>query len=161
MENTNEEQTTGNNERFLQFMLGDEAYAVHLLKIREVIPVPETTQLPNSQKHFVGIMNLRGQIISIYDLRQKLGIQSDCDSKEEAVVIVKIADTSVGLVVDSIDRVFQTNDSQIMRVPEIKSQVNAKFISGVFRQDSQLTMILDIGKIFNLDELKQNESMAS
>lgn len=148
-------------ERYLQFSLGHESYAVHLLQVKEVIPTPETTKLPNSPKHFVGIMNLRGQIISIYDLRKKLGIQMDANAQtEEAVVIVNIEDTSIGLVVDSINKVINIQTENILQVPEIKSQVNAKYIEGVHRDSDHLTMILNLGTIFDIKEVKSLTQLA-
>lgn len=139
---------------FLEFDLGTESYGVKLLSVKEVITVPETTPLPNGPTHFNGIMNLRGQIISIVDLRKKLGIKSKEGRSEEAVVIVDFENVSVGLVVDSINKVLSFGIDELVEIPEILSQVNSQYIHGVYRGEDKLTLVLDLGKIFNLEELK-------
>ncbi len=139
-------ETTEKSERYLQFDLGSEGYATKLLDVKEVIPMPETTPIPNSQNFYVGIMNLRGKIISVIDLRKKLNIKPGADL-EEAVVIVEIGDLGIGLVVDSINRVINLKNSEISNIPELQSQVNSEFIKGVYRGKDKLTIILDLEKV--------------
>lgn len=147
--------------RFIEFDLGIESYAIPLLSIKEVIPVPETTPLPNSPSYFIGIMNLRGQIISVVDLRNKLKIKAKEKNAEEVVLIVDIEGISIGLVVDSINKVLTVPLDQIVEVPEVKSQVNAQYIRGVFRGNEKLTIMLDIEGILSIKEIKKlNEKAA-
>ncbi len=147
--------------RFLEFDLGRESYAIPLLSVREVIPTPETTALPNGPAHMVGIMNLRGQIISVIDLRNKLKIKPREKNKEEAVLIVDMEGVSIGLVVDSINKVLSIDASELAEVPEIKSQVNATYIQGVYKGAEKLTIILDIMNILNINEIKKLLDKAS
>lgn len=148
-------------ERFLQFNLGQESYAIHLLSVKEVIPCPSTTSLPNSPNYYVGIMNLRGQIISIVDLRKKLNITPKDEGLEEAVIIVEIEGIGIGVVVDSINKVLNISHSTISEVPEISSQVNAKYIEGVHKTDDGLTIILDFESILNIKEIKNMQNKAA
>lgn len=148
-------------ERFLEFDLGNEAYAVPLLSIKEVITVPETTPLPNSPSYFLGIMNLRGQIISVVDLRKKLKISSKSEGLEESVVIVDFEGVSIGLIVDSINRVINFAISELIEVPEVQSQVNAQYINGVYKGEKKLTIILDLEKILNIEEIKSVSKKAA
>ena len=141
--------------KYLEFDLGIESYAVHLLAIREVIPLPETTPLPNAPSYFVGIMNLRGQIISIIDLRKKLKIKPKEENDQDAVVIVDIEGGSVGLIVDSINKVLNFSLSEITDVPEIKNQTNAKYIQGVFRGEEKLTILLELKNVLDIEEIKR------
>lgn len=141
--------------KYLEFDLGIESYAVHLLAIREVIPLPETTPLPNAPSYFVGIMNLRGQIISIIDLRKKLKIKPKEENDQDAVVIVDIEGVSVGLIVDSINKVLNFSLSEITDVPEIKNQTNAKYIQGVFRGEEKLTILLELKNVLDIEEIKR------
>ena len=142
-------------DKYLEFDLGQEAYSVPLLSIREVIPQPETTPLPNGPDYFVGIMNLRGQIISIVDLRKKLRIAPKQPDGQIAVVIVEIEDISVGLIVDSINKVLNFQTTELVDVPEIKNQVNAKYIQGVFKSKDHLTILLDIRSILDINAIKK------
>lgn len=157
IEAKNSRNETGKNkylERYLQFDLGSESYAIGLLSVKEVIPLPETTPLPNSPAHYIGIMNLRGQIISILDLRKKLKINPKKEGLEEAVIIVEFDGVGIGVVVDSINRVLNIGLDQITEVPEISTQINAQYIQGVFKGDKKLTILLDLKNILNLNELK-------
>ncbi len=147
--------------RFLEFDLGKESYAIPLLSVREVIPTPETTVLPNGPAHMVGIMNLRGQIISVIDLRNKLKIKPRENNKEQAVLIVDMEGVSIGLVVDSINKVLSIATDELAEVPEIKSQVNATYIQGVYKGAERLTIILDIMNILNINEIKKLMAKAS
>jgi len=149
------ESNQGEEMTFLEFDLGSESYGVKLLAVKEVITVPETTPLPNGPSYFKGIMNLRGQIISIVDLRKKLGIKSKDTVDEEAVVIMDFDGVSIGLIVDSINKVLNFNLSELVEIPEVQSQVNSRFIHGVYRGEEKLTLVLDLAKIFNLNEIKE------
>jgi purine-binding chemotaxis protein CheW len=149
------------SERYLQFDLGLESYAVHLLSVKEVIPRPNTTPLPNSPSFYDGIMNLRGQIISIVDLRKKLNIASKKENIEEAVIIIEIEGVAIGLVVDSINRVLNIEMDTVSEVPEVSSQINAKYIEGVFQAEKSLTILLDLASVLNINEIKNMQSKAA
>lgn len=157
------EKEMGNDhiERYLEFSLGKELYAVQLLKVKEVIPHPETTPLPNGPSHFLGIMNLRGQIISIVDLRKKLKISIKEDQKESAVIIMNFEGICIGLVVDSIDKVLNVSIKNISEVPEVESAVNGKYIQGVFKHDESLVILLNLEKLLDIDKIKQLQKKAA
>ena len=140
-------------ERFLEFSLGTEDYAIPLLSVREVISVPETTPIPKAPSHFLGIMNLRGQVISVVDLRTKLKIKKKEGENEESVFIVDIQGMNLGVVVDSINKVLAFNVNEINQVPEIESQVNAEYIDGVYRKENSLTVLLNVAKVLDLGDL--------
>lgn len=140
-------------ERYIEFGIGEEEYAIPLLTVREVISPPETTPIPKAPKHFIGLMNLRGQVISIVDLRIKLGIKPKEDKREEAVIIVKIGEIQLGVVVDSINKVLAFKKEDISQLPEIQTQVNAEYIVGVHRKEESLTILLDIAKTLDVKDL--------
>lgn len=150
-----------NLERYLQFDLGEESYAIHLLSVKEVIPLPETTPLPNSPSFYIGIMNLRGQIISIIDLRKKLNISSKDKDIEEAVIIIEIGGVGIGVVVDSINKVLNISTISVSEVPEVSSQVNAKYIEGVYQGDKNLTILLDLASVLNINEIQKMQNKAA
>jgi purine-binding chemotaxis protein CheW len=156
----NKEVTT-DLERFLEFSLGEEDYAIPLLTVREVISIPETTPIPKAPPHFLGIMNLRGQVISIVDLRTKLKIKHREENTEESVIIVDIDGMNLGIVVDSINKVLAFNLSDVNQVPEIESQVNAEYIDGVYRKEETLTVLLNVAKVLDLKDLSLVKSKAA
>lgn len=144
-------QLSSASERYLGFSLGDEEYGIPLLKVREVIGMPEITPVPQSPKHFVGIMNLRGQVISIVDLRTKLSIPPKTGT-EVAVVICDIGGAYLGVVVDSVNQVYSPAPDQIADRPEIQNSKANQFITGVYRHDKQLVLLLDIARTLDMED---------
>lgn len=137
--------------RFLSFSLGSEEYAVPLLAVREVIALPEFTPVPYTPSYFLGIMNLRGQVISILDLRQKLGIKPGVDT-ETAVIICDLHGSSIGVVVDSVNTVLNPDTADVSDKPEIQSQRSTDYITGVYRKDKKLILFLDLSKSLSLED---------
>jgi purine-binding chemotaxis protein CheW len=150
-----------NFERYLQFFLGNENYAVKLLEVQEVIPVPETTALPNSPAYYVGIMNLRGKIISIVDLRKRLNITGSDEDSENAVVIMNFGSIRIGVVVDAINKVLNVESGEVSEVPEVNSQINAKYINGLYKSQDSLTVLLDLEGVLNIEDLKKLQERAA
>lgn len=138
-------------ERFLEFILSDRQYAIPLMMVQEVISAPVLVPIPRAPAHFLGLMNLRGQIITVFDLSKKLGIISKNDNEIERVaIIVNLEEIQVGFLVDSINRVFDFNKNNISKASEIKSQVNINFVEGICKNESSLTIILDLNKVLDL-----------
>lgn len=135
--------------RYLNFSLGNEEFGIPLLDVREVIAVPEITPVPYTPPHFLGIMNLRGQVISVMDLRTKLGVKGKI-SNENSVIICDLNPLSIGVVVDSINQVLSPNEEEIQEKPEIESRQSVEFITGVIRKENKLILLLDILKLLNL-----------
>ena len=138
-------------ERYLCFSLGEETFAIPLLSVREVIAVPEITRVPQTPAHFLVIMNLRGQIISVIDLRNKLAIKPKVNS-ETAVIICDLGENSIGVVVDSINSVLHPSPDQVTEKPEIQSQRNTEYIKGVYRLEHELVLLLDIAQALSLGD---------
>lgn len=137
--------------RYLVFSLGDGDYAIPLLGVREVIAFTETTPLPFSPPYFVGIMNLRGQVISIMDLRKKFNVKPR-ENAETAVIICDLGDISLGVVVDSVNSVLSADSKDIAEKPEFTSGDKADFVTGVYNKNSKLTLIVDIARALSLDD---------
>lgn len=141
-------------ERFLCFSLGAEEYAMPLLKVREVIAMPDITPVPHTPTYFLGIMNLRGQVISILDLRKKLGIKPG-EGAETSVIISDLGNVSLGLIVDSVNFVLAPQPGEVAGPPEISGQSGASdYLTGVWRKDKRLILFLDIAKALNVDDQK-------
>ena len=139
--------------RFLSFSLGKEEYAIELLSVREVIGMPGITPVPHTPPHFLGIMNLRGQVISVMDLRKKFGFPTTA-TQETAVVILNFHDLSLGVVVDSVNSVLNPDPETLSPKPELQGSPSTEFVTGVYRKDNQLVLLLDIAKALNLDDHK-------
>jgi purine-binding chemotaxis protein CheW len=126
--------------RFLSFSLGDEEYAVHLLKVKEVIAVPETTPIPFSAPYFLGIMNLRGQVTSVIDMRTKFGMKKVPYGEEHAVLIIDLNHVFMGV-------------ADISEPPKLIESGSGPYITGVARRESKLILLIDIAKALNVEDL--------
>lgn len=140
--------------KYICFNLGIEKYAIPLLTVKEVIRVPKITPVPQTAQHFLGIMNLRGQVISIMDLRKKLNLK-ELNSQETTVMILNFGQNQLGVMVDCVNYVVSLLDSEISEKPVVQSQNNTDYIVGVYRKDNELILILDIAKALSVEELQQ------
>jgi purine-binding chemotaxis protein CheW len=136
---------------YLRFSLHNECFAMPLLLVKEVIAYPEITAIPNTPKHFLGIMNLRGQIISIIDLRDKLNIKNDFNP-ETTVIICDLKSCIIGIVVDSVDSVLNLKQSEIKETPEIQGPVSSEYINGIVNLDQRLILLIDVMKALDLKD---------
>ena len=136
---------------YLRFSLHNECFAMPLLLVKEVIAYPEITAIPNTPKHFLGIMNLRGQIISIIDLRDKLNIKNDFNP-ETTVIICDLKSCTIGIVVDSVDSVLNLKQSEIKQTPEIQGPVSSEYINGIVTLDQRLILLIDVMKALDLKD---------
>lgn len=139
--------------RYLFMNLGHEEFAIPLSVVREVIGVPETTPIPQSPPFFVGIMNLRGQVVSIMDLRTKIGIKPH-EYGESAVIILDLNGASLGIVVDRVNSVLALGQDQIQDRPTADGQKWANWITGVYRNDKKLTLLMDLTQILSPEDRK-------
>ena len=137
------------HDRFLEFNLGNEQFAIPLLSVKEVIAVPETTKVPFTPEYFLGIMNLRGQVLSVIDLRKRMKIDPKEENPETAVIIVDLEYTHLGVVVDSINRVIAIEGNDFAPPPEIESTESTDFVTGCYKSDKSLILFLDVDKILD------------
>jgi purine-binding chemotaxis protein CheW len=140
-----------NNSRYLCFNLGKEEFAIPLLSIKEVIGLPETTPIPQAPTHFLGIMNLRGQVISVMDLRQKLGIKTT-NTDETSVIILDLGSYNLGVVVDCVNSVQMLTAQDITEKPVVENSKTYEHITGVFRKNERLILLLDILKALSVED---------
>lgn len=146
------------NERCIEFSLGGETYALPLNIVKEVISKTQSTPIPNSPDYNLGIINLRGTIVTIIDLRKKMKIKSK--PTEEAIIVLELNNNFVGIIVDSINKVFTFNKDMVTEVPEIGGEINNKYIDAIYKNDNHLTVILNINEIFQLSNKTEIKMVA-
>lgn len=159
------EAASGQGSRYLAFTLRDERYAIPLLTVREVIAMPEFTPVPHTPAHFLGIMNLRGQVISVVDLRTKFSIKPlNPKGEETAVVICDLGGISLGIVVCSVDSVLTLTPEQIQPKPQIQSHASTDYITGVTKQGDDLVLLLNVAAAIDVADqaaLKKSQARAA
>ena len=138
--------------RYLCFSLGKDKFAIPLLQVKEVIADVATTSIPQSPPYFKGIMNLRGQVISVIDLSLKLKFGKSEKTSETTIVILDLAHLSLGVIVDSVDSVVEYEESDVSPTPDTDSSLKVNYITGVARTDKSLTLLLDLKAVLNADD---------
>lgn len=135
------------------FELAKETYGVAISDVYEIIRMVEVTKIPKTQHFLEGVINLRGRIIPVVDLRKRFGLQSEEVEQLKRIVVVKIDDDTVGMVVDAVSEVLQIESSQVEGVSSlVSSQVDTEFISGIAKVDNRLIILLDLGKVLTTKE---------
>ena len=151
LEKSTEKVVRADVQRYLNFSLGTEEFAIPLLSVKEVVALPETTRVPHSPPHFLGIMNLRGHVISIFDLRIKFRIKPE-NTSETAVIICDLAPLSFGVVVNSVNSVLSVHEGDIKGKPELHTKQNSEYMTGVVKSGEKLVLLLDIAKSLNVED---------
>ncbi len=144
--------------QYLTFTLGQEEYGVEILKVQEIRGYSAVTPIPNTPNYIKGVMNLRGTIIPVVDLRAKLGM-TEAEYNQFTVIIVVMVGTKVmGLIVDSVSDVLNIPKSDIQAAPDFGGDVDARFIQGMAKAGEKLVVLLDIDKVLNEEDLATAES---
>ena len=140
--------------KYMVFLISGERFAVPLGQVKEVIGLSKITPLPNVPKYFKGLINLRGKIISIIALGEKLQITSKEAAAKPCIIISEIRDAVVGMIVDQVIEVVGIHDDQIERNLDLANAGCREYVTGIAKIESQaLTVLLDIGKVLNIEEL--------
>lgn len=146
--------------RYLCFCLGDEEFAIPLLQVKTVTGLPDVTRVPNTPGYFMGIMNLRGQIISVLDLRKKFNVKP-VDRGETAVIIVEVGSHQIGLVVDAINSVLSPAHEELQPRPEMMNGKSSEFVTSVYAIEKRIVLILDVLKALGADDRQAIEMLGS
>ncbi|NBO39128.1 purine-binding chemotaxis protein CheW [bacterium] len=140
------------NDRFLAFTVDQEQYAVALVNVREVIGESDITPVPFTPHFMRGILNLRGQVISVIDLRARFGLHPADSSAEMSTLILEVNGSLLGMVVDSVDFVLRMQADQLEAPPAYEATPLSRFVDAVARTDRQLIVILSSEKLFSFEE---------
>ncbi len=155
---------TGNLNDILQlvsFEIGDEEYAIDILKVQEINKQLEITQIPNAPSFVKGIINLRGTVLPIVDLRTKLGIPKKENDGDTRIIVVELNNSKTGFIVDKVNEVLRIPASITEPPPKIISGKNAAMFSAVAKLEDRLIVLIDLEKAFTEDELDELNSVNS
>ncbi|MFQ5559478.1 MAG: chemotaxis protein CheW [Nitrospinota bacterium] len=143
--------------QFLTFELEKEVFCIDILKIREVLDYTDVTKVPRTPDFMCGVINLRGNVVPVVDLRVKFGLGKTEKTISTCIVIVEIMledePAVLGAMADSVQEVIELGPENIEAAPQIGMKLNAEFISGMGRKDEKFIIILNIDRVFSLNEL--------
>ena len=137
--------------RFLCFSLGGAKYAIPLLCVKEVIAMPQVKSIPQTPAYFLGIINLRGNIIPIIDLRRRLNVTADLN-EDSCVIICDLSPLQVGLVVSSVNQVLNLTEKDIGPRPEGQGSSKRSYITGLAKQDNEMIMLIDVAGCLDIND---------
>ena len=138
----------------LVFVLGKEEYAVDILKVQEIRGYEKVTPLPAAPDYLKGVVNLRGVIVPVIDLRVKFGLPDPAYDAFTVVVILRIANRVIGIVVDGVSDVIRLAPSDVKAAPQLGSLVDASYLAGLATRDERMILLVDIEKFLSSGELK-------
>lgn len=149
-----QEKKTVDEMQAVVFVLNNSYYGVPILQVQEIVKMTEITKLPNTPKFVEGIVNLRGQIIPIIDLRRRFNLPAAEVDENWKILILKIEEVQFGVMVDQISEVEKVPTSLIEVPPKVVSGVRGEFINGIAKTNERLLILLDIEKILSVEEIE-------
>jgi len=140
--------------QLVSFNIGTEEFGVDILKVQEINRMVEITRVPRSPDFVEGIINLRGKVIPIIDLRKRFNLQITDHDKNTRIVVVDIDGQTMGMIVDSVSEVLRIPATTIEPTPDVVTSVDSDYIRGVAKLDNRLLIYLDLAKILTGEEYK-------
>ena len=148
---TQTENSSATENKYLTFHLADELYGLDILKVREIIGIQEVTKVPGADDYLIGVINLRGKVIPVADLRKRFSLPQREYDVRTCIIVVEIAgeaaSVSIGIVVDAVDAVVNLRDDQVEKAPVFSSEISRDCIRGLGKFEKQVVILLDIDKV--------------
>ncbi len=154
-EDYDDEDEDTQKDRFLTFKIGDEEYAVEISCVIEVIGMQKITHVPDMPIFVKGVINLRGQVIPITDIRMRFGMESREYDDRTCIVVVNVSDTFVGIVVDTVSDVLDMPEETVSQPPKINQKPGSRYIQGLGKVGDDVKIILDVQKLLYEEKLDQ------
>ncbi len=150
--------------KFLTFSLGSEEYGITILQVKEIVGIMEITGVPNMPFYMKGVVNLRGRVIPIMDLRLKFSMPAQEYDARTCIIVAEINKGGsaglVGIVVDSVSEVLNFTDEEIEPPPSLSTADNNNYILAMAKRNTQVKILLDIDKVINTDDIVNLEQAA-
>lgn len=147
--------------KYLTFLLGDESYGLGIRHVTEIVGLQDITALPDVPSYIKGIINLRGKVIPIMDVRVRFGMDVRGYDARTCIIVIDVSGTAVGLVVDTVSEVMDIDDDQIEPPPTVGSSATQGFMEGVGKLKQEVKLLLNANKLLCEDDLIQAEGAAA
>lgn len=158
------EQSSDSDNQILSFILGDEEYGVDILRVQEIKGWEKTTNIPNSPDYVMGVINLRGAVVPVVDLRVRFGLDEITYDDSTVVIIVRSHDEKtltekiIGVVVDGVSDVYSVNLNELQSAPEISGTIHTEYVKGLATVSDKMVIVLHVDQLVSagiLDEVKK------
>ncbi len=142
--------------KYLTFKLGEEDYALQILKVQEIIEMQEITKVPRTPEYVKGVINLRGKVLPVIDLRLKFGLEQQEATRNTCIILVYVQSgdrtITMGIIIDEVSEVLDITSDQIEPAPSFGTQVDTSFILGMAKTEESVKMLLDIDMVLSEQE---------
>lgn len=138
--------------RWVTFRLDEETYGINVMQVQEVLRITEIAPVPGAPSYVLGIINLRGNVVTVIDTRSRLGLMTVEPDDSSRIVIIETVKHVVGILVDSVAEVVDLAASEIEPAPAVGSEESSKYIQGVASRDGNLVILMDLNKLLGSDE---------
>ncbi len=152
---------TTDGSQFLTFQLGEELYGVDILRVQEIKGYTAVTKIPNTPPHIKGVLNLRGTIVPIVELRTKFGMDTIDYTMFTVIVVVVVREKIMGLVVDAVSDVLNIDKKDIQAAPQFGAKVDVSFLNGIGKSGDKLIALLDMDRLLSDDDLQDTTAAAA
>ncbi len=152
---------SGHEGKFLTFALSNEEYGIEILKVREIMGIMEITPVPQTPDYMKGVINLRGKVIPIIDLRLKFAMPEVEHTKETCIIVAEVGTAQVGVIVDSVSEVTDIKGEDIEEAPSFGQGIDTNFIMGLGKTKKKIVILLDIERVLATEELKMAEQIVA
>jgi len=138
--------------QLVSFKIGSEEFGVDILKVQEINRLVQITQVPNAPSFIEGVMNLRGKVVPIVNLRKRFGLSLKEYDKNTRIIVVDLNGKTVGFIVDSVSEVLRVSKNVVEPPPELVSGIDSEYITGIAKLEDRLLILLDLEKILTVEE---------
>ncbi|MDH3998037.1 MAG: chemotaxis protein CheW [Desulfuromonadales bacterium] len=160
-----EESNAVTSQQYVTFSLADELFGVEVTRTREILSVIAVTSVPQTPDYLLGVINLRGQVVPVVDMRLKLNLEAAEETEDTCIIVVEVQVDGepliVGALADAVREVSEIRSDQIEPPPRLGTRLNTEFIKGMGKIDEQFLILLDIDRVFNSDELAMVQDAAT
>ncbi len=138
--------------QWVTFRLGDEKYGINVMQVQEVLRVTEIAPVPGAPGYVLGIINLRGNVVTVIDTRNRFGLMSKETDDASRIVIIETESHIIGILVDSVAEVVEMRASEMETAPNVGNEETSKYIQGVTGRDNELLILVDLNKFLSDEE---------
>lgn len=142
-----------NSSKFLTFVIGDACYGLDIAHVTEIIGLQKITAMPDVPTYIKGVINLRGNVIPVMDVRSRFGLMNRDYDDRTCIIVIHVESTSIGLVVDTVSEVLDIDHANIQPPPSMGSDTSSCYISGLGKVDTDVKVLLDARRLLNLSDI--------
>ncbi|BAH74422.1 chemotaxis protein CheW [Solidesulfovibrio magneticus] len=139
--------------QLVTFGIGEEEFGIDILKVQEIIRIMDITKVPNAPPYVEGVINLRGKVIPVIDLRSRFGLDYHVHDSQTRIIVVDLHAMITGFVVDEVSEVLRIQSNTVEPPPPVVSGIESEYIKGVGKLDNRLLILLDLDKLIPIEEL--------